>query len=304
MRYTLRQLMVFEAVARHKSFTQAAREMFLTQPAVSIQVKLLEESLGLPLFEQIGKKLFLTQAGEETYQTTLDILSRLKTLEANMADLQGGVRGQLNLSVVTAANYFAPLLLGAFLRLHPGVNVKLQVTNREHVLERLTHNQDDLVIMGQVPEHLPVEAAPFLDNLLVMVAPPAHPLVGQTSISLQRLAQEKFLVREPGSGTRIAMEDLFAQQGLAIPVAMELGSAEAIKYGVMAGLGLTLMSTHNLMLELAGEHLVALDVEGLPLRRHWYAVLMRGKRRTRITQTFLDFIQAHSAQVLEEALQE
>ncbi|MDH4225935.1 MAG: LysR substrate-binding domain-containing protein, partial [Deltaproteobacteria bacterium] len=184
MHLTMRQIALFESVARNLSFTKAARELFLTQPAVSIQIKHLEESVGAPLFEQIGKRIFLTAAGREVFLATQDVLARTKELERTLAEMRGGMVGNLDIAVVSAANYFAPHLLGAFLKLYPGVNVRLQVTNREEVIERLHDNKDDLVIMGQVPDAMVVEAHPFLENPLVLVAPPDHPLAGEKHIPI------------------------------------------------------------------------------------------------------------------------
>ena len=290
MHLTLQQMRLFEAVARHRSFTRAAEELCLTQPAVSIQIKRLEENAGLPLFEQVGRRIFLTAAGREMHAACRDVLARLSDLAGAIDDLQGRVRGPLHLSAVTTAKYFMPHLLGAFLHKHPEVEPRLIVTNRERVILRLSENQDDLVIMGQVPEQLGVQAHPFLENLLVVVAHPEHPLVGQRAIALERVCRERFLVRESGSGTRGAVDRLFAGRGLQVDPYMELGSSEAIKQAVMAGLGLSVLSLHSLRLELACAHVAVLDVEGFPLRRRWYAVHPRTKRLSLVARTFLGFI--------------
>ncbi|MDH4121335.1 MAG: LysR family transcriptional regulator [Deltaproteobacteria bacterium] len=302
MNFTLRQLSLFEAVARHQSFTRAAQELHLTQPAVSIQIKLLEESVGLPLFEKTGRKISLTRAGKEMFRTSLEFLDRLEQLEQKFVELRGGLQGNLNISVISAAKYFAPLLLAAFLRLYPGVNVRMQVTNREILIEGLKENRDDLIIMGLVPDGLAVQATPFLENLLVLAAPPGHPLAHERSIPVAHLAGEKWVLREEGSGTRMAMEQFFAQHHLPLHVSMELGSSEAVKHGVMAGLGLSVMSAHNIALELAEGYLVALNVEGFPLRRHWYAVMLEGRRLNPVAHTFLDFLREQGAQVVAQGV--
>jgi LysR family transcriptional regulator, low CO2-responsive transcriptional regulator len=290
MHLTLQQLRLFEAVARHRSFTRAAEELFLTQPAVSIQVKRLEEGVGLPLFEQVGKRIFLTSAGEEMYGAAREILGRLKGLEGAMDDLHGKVKGPLRIAVVTTAKYFMPHLLGTFLREHAEVEPSLTVTNRARVLERLAANLDDLTIMGRTPESLDVEMAAFLENPLVPVASPDHPLAEERGIPLERLARERFLIREKGSGTRYALDRLLAERGLEIRPYMELGSGEAIKQGVMAGIGVSVLSMHSLRLEQAAGLLKVLDVEGFPLVRQWYCVYPKGKRLSNTARTFLSFL--------------
>jgi DNA-binding transcriptional LysR family regulator len=299
MHLTLQQLRLFESVARNNSFTQAAKEMHLTQPAVSIQVKRLEEQVGLPLFEQIGKRIFLTNAGTELFHASRDILGRINELRDTVASLQGDVKGPLQLSVVTTSKYFMPHLLGAFLQIHPDVEPRLKFTNRANVMQRLHDNLDDFVIMGQVPKDQELVTHPFLENILVVAAHPAHPLAGVKNIDLERLIKERFLVREPGSGTRIMIDQMLAKDNLAIDPYMELGSSEAIKQGVMAGLGLAVLSLHSLMLELGTRQMVVLDVEGFPIKRRWYAAYLKGKKLSVAAQTFIDFILENSEEVLE-----
>jgi LysR family transcriptional regulator, low CO2-responsive transcriptional regulator len=201
---TLRQLKVFEAVARHLNYTRAAEELFLTQPAVSMQIKQLEESLGVTLFEQLGKRVHLTDTGREVLSYARTITQLLEELESVLDRGKGVTGGRLRISVATTANYFIPTLLAAFNKRFPGVTVTLDVTNRESLLRQLNENVVDVVIMGQPPAGLDVEAEAFLENPLVVVAPPGHPLAGAKRIPLARLQDEVFLVREPGSGTRMA----------------------------------------------------------------------------------------------------
>jgi DNA-binding transcriptional LysR family regulator len=297
---TLQQLRLFEAVARHRSFTRAAEELYLTQPAVSIQVSRLEEGIGAPLLEQVGKRIYLTAAGREVYQTARDVLSRLAALEDALANQNGQIRGALQLSVVTTGKYLLPHLLGAFVRKYPQVTPRLAVTNRAQVIERLRSNVDDLVVMGQVPQDIAVVARPFLEDVLVMVAHPEHPLAHERHIALERLLAERFLVREPGSGTRMIMDQLFAARNLRIEPYMELGSSEAIKQGVEAGLGISVLSVHSLHLELSGGYLVMLDVEQFPLKRQWYVVSLKGKKVSLTAQTFIDFLIAEAETVLRD----
>lgn len=290
MHITLRQLKVFAAVARNLSYTRAATELHLSQPAVSMQIKQLEDSLGLPLFEQLGKRIFLTEAGQEVYHYGLSIAQQLEDLETALGRLKGLDQGKLRLAVASTANYFAPTLLGAFCQRFPGITVSLDVTNRESLLRQLAENLVDLVIMGQPPAEMPLDAGAFMDNPLVIVAPPEHPLAGQHAIALKRLEQEVFLVREPGSGTRSAMERFFEKHGVRITTGMEIGSNEAIKQSVQAGLGLGLLSRATLSMELALGRLVILDVAHFPIRRHWYVVHRRGKRLSVVAQAFKDFL--------------
>jgi DNA-binding transcriptional LysR family regulator len=302
MHATLQQLRLFEAVARLGSFTRAAEEIHLSQPAVSIQIKRLEENIGQPLFEQMGKRIYLTNAGQRTFDACRDILARLRALEDDLAELHGAMRGPLQISVISTAKYFMPYLLGAFIQEHPQVEPRLTVTNRARIIERLNRNEDDLVIMGQVPDTLALEVHPFLENPLVVAAPPRHLLAGQKQVPLARIREERFLVREPGSGTRMAVDRLFAEHGLSIDPYMELGSSEAIKQGIMAGLGVAVLSLHDLRLELAGGHMVVLEVEGFPLQRRWYAAYLKGKKLSRVARAFLDFLLAEGTSVWQRTL--
>lgn len=293
---TLQQIRLFEAVARLKSYTRAAEEVHLTQPAVSIQVKRMEGHIGMPLFEQIGKRLHLTQVGEEVYTACHDVLDRLNDLEVSLDNLRGEVAGPVKLTVVSSAKYFLPYLLGSFVRRYPKVEPRLKVTNRARLLDRLNANEDDLYIMGQVPEELPVVEYPFLENVLVVVARPDHPLAARDAIPLKRLAKEPFVGREPGSGTRKAVEELFRAEGESVTPQIELSSSESIKHGVMAGLGIAVLSIHSLRLELAANKLVILDVKGFPLHRRWYAVHRKGKRLSHTAQAFLDYLRDEGEQ--------
>jgi len=287
---TLRQLKVFESVARHLNYTRAARELFLTQPAVSMQVRQLEEALGVPLFEQLGKRIHLTAAGHETLTYARAINQQLDELEAVLNHLKGLSGGRLRISVASTANYFIPALLGEYSRRYPQVTISLEVTNRETLLRQLAENTVDLVIMGQPPDGLDVEAHAFMENRLVIVAPPKHPLAHEKRIPLTRLHDIVFLVREPGSGTRSAMERFFSEHGVRIKTGMEAGSNEAIKQGVQAGLGLGLLSRATIDQELALKRLVVLDIRDLPIIRHWYVVHRRGKRLSAAAQAFKTFI--------------
>ncbi|MBX3640089.1 MAG: LysR family transcriptional regulator [Nitrosomonas sp.] len=296
---TLRQLKVFETVARHSSFSRAAEELYLSQPAVSMQIKQLEENVSLPLFELMGKRIHLTEAGNELYRYSRDILQRLSDLETALTELKGMERGKLNIAVVTTANYFAPHLLAKFCQRHKSITVSLNVSNRESVLKQLDDNVIDLAIMGQPPEGLDIVSQSFMENPLVVVAPPNHPLCRKTKISVKRLSQEVFLVREPGSGTRSAMERFFKQHGARINTGMETDTTEAIKQAVQAGMGLGIMSLHTAELELDTGRLKILDVQGFPILRNWYVVIRRNKRLSAIAQAFRDFLLKEAGELMQ-----
>jgi len=203
---SLRQMQIFEAVVRLGGYTRAAEELHLSQPTVSMQVKKLSETIGCPLLEKMGNNLLTTAMGDEVYSTSKNILSSMVSLGESASELEGVVKGPLKIAVITTAKYFMPHLLGAFITLHPEVHPILKVTNRSRVLERLKSNEDDLLIMGQVPDEMAIEAHPFIDNELVVVASPQHPLTKCKDITLKQLIKERFLVRESGSGTRLAIE--------------------------------------------------------------------------------------------------
>ncbi len=292
MHITLRHLRIFEAVAKHGSISRAAGELHLTQPAVSMQMKQLEEQIGLVLVQQIGGRMCLTEAGQALHIHAKDISGRMVELNASMEQFRGLERGLLRLAVVSTANYFLPALIASFNARHPGVRVSLQVANREFVLSALADSSTDLAIIGQPPDSVDIVAQHFKDNPLVVIAVPGHALVGQEQVTLQRLAQETLVVREPGSGTRAAAERHFAAQGLTIRQGCEFGTNEAIKQAVRAGLGLAVVSAQTIELELQTGCLAVLSVEGFPIVRHWYVAHRTQKRLSAAASTFLDILLA------------
>jgi len=300
MHLTLRQMKVFEAVARLGSYTRAAEELHLTQPAVSMQIKQLEENAGLPLFEQLGKKIYLTQAGQEMHHYSRAIAQQLDEVDKVMADMKGVKRGRLVIAVASTANYFAARLLATFSQRYPEVTISLDVTNREGLLEHLDANDIDMVIMGRPPEGLDLVAEPFTENPLVVIAATNHPLVAAEHIPLEWLQQETFVVREQGSGTRTAMERFFAEKRVRLSTGMEMSSNEAIKQAVQAGLGLGIVSIHTLQLELETKRLAVLDVEFFPILRHWYVVHRQGKRLSPVAQLFKEFVTREARALLQE----
>lgn len=302
MNVTFRQLTLFEAVARNLSFTRAAEELHLSQPAVSMQIRQLEDSVGLALFEKSGKRISLTEAGREVFLSSQSINRELADMEEVLESLKGLNRGRLNIAVASTVNYFAPRLLAAFHKQYPGINLQLDVTNREKLIQMLIANSVDMVLMGQPPANVEVECEAFMENPLVVVAPAEHPLCGVKAISLARLAEEVFLMREPGSGTRQAMERFFDEHDLQIRQGMQMTRNEAIKQGVRAGLGLGIVSTHTIELELATGRLVVLDVAGFPIRRQWFLVYRKGKRLSPPGQVFRNFVLTESKNVSEAAI--
>ncbi|MGQ4648093.1 LysR substrate-binding domain-containing protein [Lyngbya aestuarii] len=299
---TLHQLKVFEAVARHSSFTRAAEELFLTQPTVSMQVKQLTKAVGMPLFDQVGKKIYLTQAGEELLKTCREVFHHLDQFEMAIADLKGLKQGRLRVAVITTAKYFVPRLLGPFCQRYPGIDISLQVTNHEYILGRLSENLDDLYVMSQIPENIDVICQPILENPLVVLAPAGHPLAQEKNISLERIGAEPFIMREPGSGTRQAVVDLFDEHEIALKVQLDLGSNEAIKQAVAGGLGISVLSYHTLALDGSSDQLVVLDVEKFPIERYWYAVYPSGKDPSIVARTFLEYLLTEGKQLAEKTL--
>jgi DNA-binding transcriptional LysR family regulator len=295
---TVRQLRVFDAVARHLSFSRAAEELHLSQPAVSMQVKALEAQAGLALLEQVGKKVFLTEAGRVVHARANTVIRELAEADEALAALQGLTQGRLPIAVVSTAKYFAPPLLARFLRAHPAVQLELAIDNREAVIAKLGGNEVDLAIMGRPPAELDTASQAFAPHPHVVIAPAGHPLAGRKRLRLADLARERFVVREPGSGTRTLLEKHFADGGLTVPVAMQMASNETIKQAVIAGLGLSFLSRHTLGLELAAGRLVALDVVGMPLLREWYVVHLAPKRLSPVASACRAFILAEAPRLL------
>lgn len=304
MHATLQQLRLFEAVVRHGSITLAAREANLTQPAVSIQIRRLEDHAQMPLLDQVGKRMHPTSAGRELLKASQNILREMADLDGALQALRGQVAGPVRVSAVTTAQYFMPHLLGEFVRRYPDVQPSMEVTNRERLITRIDMHLDDVYIMGQVPERMDVINDPFLENKMVVVAHPDHPFAKVERLALEDLVRGRMLVREPGSGTRQAVDRMLASRGLSITPFMELGSVEALKQGVMAGLGVAVISQHSIPLELALHRLAIVNCESFPLRRPWYAVQMASRRQPEAVRKFLDFLHTEGAGVIGDLVGE
>ena len=287
---TLHQLKVFETVARNGSFTRAAEELFITQPTVSSQVKQLTKTIGLPLFEQIGKSLYLTDAGQELLSACQDIFERLDNFEMKVADLKGTKQGQLNLAVITTAKYFVPRLLGSFCEQYPGIDVALKVTNHKEIQQRMSDNKDDLYIVSNPDKDIDLKSQPFLNNPLVAVARKDHPLASKRNIDLKELNDQPFIMREQGSGTREAILKLFEENNISVKVKLELGSNEAIKQAIYGGLGISVLSEHCLISEGMSGELTILDFQHFPLKRRWFVTHLAGKKLSVIAETFFNYL--------------
>jgi DNA-binding transcriptional LysR family regulator len=292
MNITLRQLKVFERVARHLSFTRAAEELYLTQPAVSMQIKQFEEMVGLPLFERLGKKIYLTRAGEELYQLSRNIAQQLEDAEQLVEEMKGTEGGKLVVAVASTVHYFAIRLLADFYRHYPKVKINFKVTNRKGLLRLLEDNLADIVLMGKPPEDGDLVAEAFMDNPLVVIAAAGHALAQVKQIPVSELVHEPFLMREQGSGTRTSVERFMAEHGVTLAAGMEMNTNEAVKQGVEVGLGLGIVSAHTIEREVHDGRLVILDVESFPIVRQWFMVHRAGKRLTGVGLAFEEFVRS------------
>ncbi|WIO74674.1 LysR family transcriptional regulator [Porticoccaceae bacterium LTM1] len=290
-RLTFRQLQVFKSVYQCQSYSKAGDQLGLTQPAVSSQIRQLEQSLDQVLFEYVGRRLFCTAAAERLAKSIDNIYSELSELHSDLAALKGQVAGELRLVAVNTAQYVVPYLLKAFLEQYPQIRVSIKVVNRATALQRLHDNSDDLVIMGIVPSDKPLTSLPFLDNELVAVAPPEHPILQQKKISAQQFLDSGLLLRESGSGSRLALELHCQQQRLRIQPSMELGSNDAVKHAAIAGLGVAVLPKLSILPELALGKLKIVEIDGFPLRRSWCVVYPQAKHLTSAMKAFLGYVQ-------------
>jgi DNA-binding transcriptional LysR family regulator len=288
MSFTLHQLDVFAEVAKQKSMTKAAEKLFMSQPAVSIQVKKLQEHFGVHLFEVIGKELYLTQAGKELYEAQKNISKELRSLEMTFSEIKGMLKGALNIAVVSTAKYFMPYILGAYRSKYENIQISLKVTDRNEVKELLRKNLCDLAVFSELPSDLSLKSVSFLKNPLLMAAAPDHPLVGK-KITFRDLKDFPFLIREPGSGTRMVMQALLEKYSIEPEIVMELGTNEAVKQAIMAGIGISLISKYSLTLEESVGKIAILNVEELPFINHWKLVYPKGKRLSPAAENFIEF---------------
>src|SRR5215469_4169986 len=297
---TLRQLRVFLAAARYMNFSRAAEELHLTQPAVSTQIKELAEDAGLPLFERIGRRTYLTPAGIEMLECAKAITQRLREAEDALGRLRGVRGGRLNVAVISAGDYFFPRVLAAFGDSHPGVSFNLTVHNREGLLRELADNQTDLAVMVRPPRDMDIVAMPFAPHPYVIVAAPGHPLAGMRQIPRAALNRERFVQREQGSDTWNSMREVFGRQFSRLNIAMHIHSTETIKQAVVAGMGIAFLSAHTIGLDLLAGNLVVLDVQGFPAMLNWYLVHNRTKRLAPVAAAFKEFLLRDGAPLIEQ----
>jgi DNA-binding transcriptional LysR family regulator len=288
--YTLKQMQTFIEVARQRSVSKAAERLFVTQPAVSMQIRQLEDAFGLPLIEPMGRNIRLTNAGEAFLTYASAAMGQLKDLEALMAEHVGMKQGRIDLAVVSTAKYFIPMLLVRFGRQFPGIHIQLRIDNRENILGLMARNEADLVVMGRAPGTMDCEATAFATNPLAIVGPPDHALVRRKNLPFSALGEHRFVVREQGSGTRAAMERLFAEHQTAMDVVMEMPSNETIKQAVMAGMGLSFLSMRTVRHELASGHIALVDIEGMPMVGNWYITHLSHKKLSPAARAFKDFL--------------
>jgi len=291
----LHQLATFQVVAKHCSYVRAAEELHFSQPAVSAQIRQLEETLGVKLFEQIGRRTHLTQAGDELYHYSQKIFAVIDEALETMEELRGPDHGRLRVGAdTTVGTYVIPGLLGKFHQSYPEVEISLDVVNRAALVERIMSNEIDIAIVGRVPDDVPVVIEPFAPNELVLVASPYHRLAGRANVPLSELAKEHFLMREVGSGTRAALELILQEAEVPLHVSMHMGNNSAIKQGVAAGLGIALISRVALDMELETNRLVILDVEGFPIMRQWRIVHLKDKHLSATALAFKSFLLEHA----------
>ncbi len=296
----LPQLAVFEAVARLSSFTKAADELHLAQPTVSAQIKKLADNLQIPLFEQIGKRIYLTPAGENLYKGCQLLFTTLSNIEESLSDLRGLEHGRLRLAVSTTGKYFVPRLLAEFVKLHPAIEVSLQIHNRNTLIDRLSRNEDDLYVFSNPPNDFEIVTQPILPNPMVVFAREDHPLVHEKKISIEQLKNEKFIMREPGSGTRMVAYEAFDHHGLEPRVQMELSTNEAIKQAILAGLGISILSQYTLGLDTFEPRLSILNVQDFPIEKQWQFVYPVGKQTSSVSRAFMDFVRKEAPTLIKD----
>jgi DNA-binding transcriptional LysR family regulator len=294
---------VFAAAARHKNFSRAAAELHLSQPAVSTQIKEFGNFVGLPLFERIGRKTYLTAAGNEMLHCANAIAQCLKEAEEALAQLKGVTGGRLNVAVISAGDYFFPRVLAAFREAHPGIDFNLTVHNRESLLRHLADNLTDLAVMVRPPTDMDIVAVPFAPHPYVIVASPSHPLAGVRQIPRAALNRERFVQREQGSDTWNSMREVFGKQFPRLNIAMQIQSTETIKQAVVAGFGVAFLSAHTISLDLQAGNLVVLDVQGFPAMLNWYLVHNRTKRLPPVAAAFKDFLLRDGAPLIEQLVE-
>lgn len=290
---TLRQLQLFECVARNQSYTKAAKELHLTQPTLSMQIRKLSESLEITLFEQIGRNVYLTEGGQVLLEGARAMLGNLSTIEDQVNSLKGLSGGKVTMCVVSTAQYFLPTVIKKFAALYPNIHVAMRVGNKEQLLERITGNKDDFYMLGQPPSGLNVESVQLVDNPLFFVANAEHELVGQ-SLTLADLTNETLLMREQGSGVRAHIEKVLAKRNFVPNKQIVLGGNEVIRLGLLENMGIAISSLPTLRQELERGEVRLLKVKGFPIERHWYLVYPTGKVLSTAARRFINVLEEES----------
>ena len=303
LRATFRQMQIFESVARHQSFTRASEELFITQSSVSAQVKQLSASLNSVLVEMVGNKLYLTQPGEAMYKHCQHILRELKDVENNMLSFVDKPQGHISISCTITGQFFLPRVFGGFQKKYPDVELELKVVSRPEINDRMSQNRDDLYIISRQYDQADVNYIPFVENPMIVIAPREHPLAIEKAIPISRLMKEKFLIREPGSSTLKEIEKFIYDNKINIRPHMILGGNEAIKQGVIGGLGISILSRFTSALELKMGILSELNVVGFPLEGQWYVAYPSNKNLAPVVQTFIDYIHNDGGAIARQCLQ-
>ncbi len=298
--FTIKQLLTFIEVAKLGSISKAADKLCVTQPAISMQLKALEEAFEIPLFYTAGRNIKLTKSGEVFLRNAINVVGEIRNLESDMEKHKSLDEGELELCVVSTAKYFMPMLLVKFRELHPKINIKMRIENRANTINILSRNETDLVIMGRVPIELDCIKQKFAPNPMAIIAPPNSLLASKKDLRLQDLANELFVVRELGSGTRNAMERVFSNAQIELRTSMEMPSNESLKQAVMAGMGLSFISLDTIGNELRAGLIKVLEVEGMPIVGNWFVTHLRQRKLSPAAEAFSDFIIKHGARLIEE----
>ena len=294
MNVTFRQLRLFLALADTGSVSAAARATHVTQPTASMQLREVADAVGLPLYEVVAKRVHLTDAGRELARTARAMVGEWETFAQRVDATKGLERGRLRVAVVSTAEYFVPRLLGTFCDRHPSIEISLEVQNRDGVVGRLRDNLDDLYVMSMPPSDVAIEDRVLMPNPLVVIAPASHPLASRASVGLRDLRDTRFILREPGSGTRMATDAHFRVAGFSPNLRLELGSNEAIKEAVAGNLGVAVVSVHALQARMPARGVTVLRVRGFPIRSQWHVVHPKGKRLSPIAEVFREHLSAQA----------
>lgn len=294
MNITFRQIRLFLALADTGSVSRAARECHVTQPTASMQLKEITDSVGVPLYEVISRRVHLTDAGRDLARTARSIAEEWAAFEQRMDATKGLTRGKLRVAVVSTAKYFVPRLLGTFCARHPEIDISLEVLNRDGVVQRLRENLDDLYIMSMPPTDIDLEDQVFMPNPLVLIASNSHPLAKRRKLDLDELSKQRFILRERGSGTRMAIDAHFKRLKFRPNLRLELGSNEAIKEAVAGDLGVSVVSSYALHGQAAEHGVSVLNVTGFPIESNWHVVRLKGKQLSPIAKVFLEHLLVQS----------